>query len=117
MKANEIKPYQKKIGLPVKIASVGEAREVVLRQDNSLHKVADALVGDETASILLSLWDELIEKAQEGKIYMLENAYTTVFKNSIRLNIGRYGRISESKEAISEVNIGNNLSEKELDNK
>ena len=116
MKVNELKPYQKKIELLVKVANKGEAREVMLQQDSSLHKVAEFLVGDETGSILLSLWNEVIEKVQEGKTYRLENAYTTVFKDSIRLNVGKYGTIEESTEGPAAVNEENNLSEKELSN-
>ncbi len=116
MKVNELKPYQKKIRLLVKISSKGDPKEVMLRQDNSLHKVAEALAGDETASILLTLWDDLIERVQEGKTYRLENAYTTVFKHSIRLNVGKYGRIEESSETVAAVNEENNLSERELSN-
>ena len=114
MKVNELKPYQKKISLLVKIASTGEVREVVARLDNSLHKVAEALAGDETASIMLTLWDGEIDRAEKGKTYGIENAYTTVFRNSIRLNVGKYGKMEESGQQIGEVNVENNLSEKEL---
>jgi replication factor A1 len=117
MKVKELKPYQKKLELIVKVLEKQEPREVMVSQDNSIHKVAEALVGDETASILLSLWDESVEKVEEGKTYRIENGYTTVFKNSIRLNTGKYGSIKESEEEIEKVDEENNLSEKELNNK
>jgi replication factor A1 len=116
MKAAELRPFQKKISLAVKAAEKAAEREVMLPQDGSIHRVAEFLVGDESASILLSLWDESIEKVQEGKTYLLENAYTTVFRGSMRLSIGKFGKILESSQGPEEVNTGNNLSEKELSN-
>jgi len=114
LKVSEIKPYGKKIDVTVKVAEKGEPREVVARLDNSPHKVAEALVGDETGSILLTLWDDAIGQVQEGKTYQITNGYISSFKNSIRLNIGRYGKIEESKEGIPSIDKENNLSEKEL---
>ena len=114
MKVNELKPSQKKIELIVKVVEKSESREVMVNQNNSIHNVAEALVGDETGSILLSLWDQDIEKVEEGKTYSIENGYTTVFKHSIRLNTGKYGKIQENQEKIGSVNKDNNLSEKEL---
>lgn len=114
MKVSEIKPYGKKIDVSFRVENKGEPREVVARLDNSQHRVSEALVGDETASILLTLWDDAIDSVEEGKTYALENGYTTVFKNSLRLNVGRYGTLKEADENVESVNTENNLSEKEI---
>ena len=117
MKVAELRPYAKKVDLIVKVVSSGEAREVVSRLENAQHKVAEALVGDDTGCVLLTLWDDAIEKFETEKTYKIENAYCSFFKNSLRLNIGRYGEFEESSEEIKEVNKENNLSEKELTEK
>ncbi len=114
MKIEELKPYQKKIDVIVKTVEKNEVREVVSKLDDSRHRVTEALVGDETGAILLTLWDEAIDKAEIGKVYKIENGYTQFFKNSLRLSIGRFGKFEESKEEIEEVNTENNMSEKEL---
>ena len=116
MKVSEIKPSQKKIAISVRIIEKREEREVVLQENNSCHKVIEFLVGDKTACILLSVWDYRIERIEISKTYKLENAYTTMFKHSIRLNVGKFGTINESPEEIKTVNRKNNLSEKELTN-
>ena len=100
--------------MTVKVAEKLETREVSSKLDNSSHRVTEAIVGDETGAILLTLWDEAIDQVEEGKTYAIENAYTSLFKNSLRLNIGRFGKFQESKEKVKEVNKKNNLSEKEL---
>ncbi|MBN2066901.1 MAG: hypothetical protein JW744_00355 [Candidatus Diapherotrites archaeon] len=114
MKVDEIKPFGKKIDVLVKAVEKQEPREVVARLDNTTHRVSEALVGDETGCILLTLWDDTINQVEGGKTYQVTNGYSTTFKNSLRLNIGRYGKIGESTEEISKANKENNLSEKEL---
>ena len=112
-KVRELAPEQKKLEITIKVEEKNEIREVVLQSDNKFHKVCDALVGDETGSIYLSLWDETITNMLEGKYYKITNAYTTVYKNSLRLNIGNYGKITQTT-ANFEIDTSNNMSLKEL---
>lgn len=114
MKIESLRPFQKKINVTVKAVSVTEPREVTSRLDGSQHRVAEALVGDETACVLLTLWDSDIDKVLVGETYEIENAFTTLFKNSMRLNIGRYGTLKKSLQSIETINTSNNLSEKEF---
>ena len=60
----------------------------------------------------MALWDENISKVEEGSTYMLKNGYTSLFRGSIRLNVGRYGELSTSEEEIGEVNESNNVSDR-----
>ena len=92
-----------------------EVREVVSKLDSTTHKVAEADVGDATGTILLTLWDDMIDKVETGKSYKITNGYTSLFKNSLRLNIGRYGQLEDSAEDVGEVKSDNNLSEKEFE--
>jgi replication factor A1 len=114
MKVNELKPFGKKIDLVVKALSKAETREVTSKLDNTTHKVTEAKVADDTGAVLLTLWDDAIENVQDGKVYKITNAYTSLFKNSLRVNIGRYGQIEESTDSLDQVNEENNISEKEL---
>ncbi|MFX1295892.1 MAG: single-stranded DNA-binding protein [Promethearchaeota archaeon] len=110
---NDLRPGLRGINIKVRCSSINEEREVVSRKTGEPQRVTEALVGDETGSILLTLWNEDIDKMQIQHIYRLGNAYTTIFRGSIRLNIGRYGSIEEiEEETPSEVNTENNLSDK-----
>ncbi len=113
MRIEELAPDQKKISLVAKVASKEEEMDV--SAEGKIHRTADFLIGDGKASILLSAWDGKINLIQVGKVYRFENAYTTIFRHSLRLNLGRYGRIRESAWKIEKVNYRNNMSEKELD--
>jgi len=82
-------------------------------RDGSAHKVCDALVGDETGVVYLTLWDDNIAKVNEGDSIRVENGYVTLFKGNIRLNIGKYGKLDMAKEPLTvEVNTENNVSSK-----
>lgn len=115
MQITELRPFSKKVDLNVKVLSKNEIREVNSKLDNSTHKVTEALVGDASGTILLTLWDDSIDKVEIGKSYKIGNGYTSLFKNSLRLNIGRYGTLGDAEAEITEVNQENNLSEKEFE--
>ncbi|MDR0797326.1 MAG: hypothetical protein LBE70_01185, partial [Nitrososphaerota archaeon] len=80
-------------------------------RDGSPHKVSDALIGDETGVVYLTLWDDNIEKINEGDSVRIENGYVTLFKGNIRLNTGKYGKLELAAEPLSvEANTENNVS-------
>ncbi|MFH1224377.1 MAG: hypothetical protein V1676_01090 [Candidatus Diapherotrites archaeon] len=108
----ELRPFSKKVDLVVKVLEKNEVREVTSKLDNSQHKVTEALVADATGSVLLTLWDDAIEKVEIGKSYAITNGYTSTFKDSVRLNIGRYGEFKEAEKEVGEVNTENNVSGK-----
>jgi len=114
MQVNELRPFAKKVEVIVKVIGKNEVREVTSKLDNSTHKVTEANVGDSTGVVLLTLWDDMIDKVEEGKTYKISNGYTSLFQNKLRLNIGRFGTIEESTEEIT-VDETNNLSEKEFE--
>lgn len=114
-KVEGLNPRSRRITTTVKVVSKNPVREVTSRTDNSTHRVTEALVGDETGTVLLTLWDDSIEKAAEGSIYQITNGYVTLFKGSMRLNLGRYGTMEASEAKIDTVKTDNNLSDKQYE--
>ncbi len=113
MKISGLKPLQKKIYVIVKVEDKAEEREVTVQSDGRFHRVCEALVGDESGCIMLSLWDEAIDAVQKGNYYKITNAYTSMYRGSIRLAAGKYGSVVQA-EGNFEVNTANNLSLKEV---
>lgn len=109
---SDLRPNAKSVNLKFKVVKMNEPHEVTSRRDGSTHKVVEAIVGDETGIIKMTLWDSQIDQVEEEKTYELLNGYVSFFQNTLRLNIGRYGEIKESDEEISNVNMDNDLSEK-----
>lgn len=113
VKVGDLTPRSKSVNVIAKVISKGEVKKVTSNRDGSSHIVCDALIGDETGCIYLTLWDENVSKVNEGETISIENGYISFFKGSMRLNIGRYGRLESAKEELTcEVNTENNLSDK-----
>jgi replication factor A1 len=115
-KVGELTPQSRAVNVTAKVVSKSEIRDIPMGRDGSPHKVCDALVGDETGSIYLTLWDDNIEKVNEEDTLRIENGYVTLFKGNMRLNIGKYGKMATAEEALEgEVNTENNVSSKTYD--
>jgi replication factor A1 len=106
MKIEDIKSYQKKIDVTGKVLKKTDSREVSSRLDNSTHKVCEALIGDESGTVYVTLWDNSTDSLQIGKVYSFKNLFSSEFKKSLRLNIGRFGVFEEVEKEIS-VNESN----------
>ena len=112
-KVGELTPQSRAVNVTAKVVSKSEIREIPMGRDGSAHKVCDALVGDETGVVYLTLWDDNIEKVNDGDSIRVENGYVTLFKGNMRLNIGKYGKLEMAKEPLAgEVNTENNVSSK-----
>ncbi|MFW9811977.1 MAG: hypothetical protein ACFFF9_05910 [Candidatus Thorarchaeota archaeon] len=109
----ELKPRMKNVTISFKVVATGEEREVSSRRDGETHRVADATVGDSTGIVQVPLWDSSIDDIEPGTTYTLKNGYTGLFRGNLRLNIGKYGEISEAEETIEEVNEEVDMSSEE----
>ena len=112
IKVEKLTPNSREVNTIVKVVSKSEVREVP-GKDYSMHRVADALVGDETGCLYLTLWDDNIDKVDEKATLRITNGYVNLFRGNMRLNIGKYGSFQVLEESpIAEVNTENNLSDK-----
>lgn len=111
MKVGALKPSFRGLSVVVKVVNMGLQRIVSSARGRSEHRVTEALVGDETGSVLLTLWDNQIDRTGVGDVLEIKNGYTSLFRGSLRLNIGRYGTVEKVDKEIEEVNTKNNLSE------
>jgi len=113
VKIGELTPASRAVNVIAKAISKSEVRNIAAGRDGAPHRVCDALVGDETGCVYLTLWDDNIEKVKEGDTISIGNGYVSLFRGSMRLNVGRYGTLEVAKEALAgEVNTENNLSTK-----
>jgi len=111
-KVGSLKPDLRNLDMTVKIVNIGDSRIVFSRRGEKKHLVAEALVGDETGVIVLTLWDDQIKRFKAGDTIKIKNGYTMLFRGSLRLNTGKSGVIEKAEEEITEVNARNNLSER-----
>jgi ssDNA-binding replication factor A large subunit len=111
IKVSEIGPYTRSVNVRVQIVNYGTERSVKFSKDKSTHRVAEFLVGDETAVIYLTLWDDQIDEIDAGKSYVVGNGYANVYQDRLTLNVGRYGQLVESEEPVEDVNEEVNITE------
>lgn len=113
VKVGELTPASRAVNVKAKVISKTEVRNIAAGRDGAPHRVSDALVGDETGCVYLTLWDDNIEKVNEGNTITIGNGYVTLFRGNMRLNIGKYGTLEIAKEPLEvEVNTENNMSSK-----
>ena len=112
VKIEKLTPNSREVNTIVKVVSKSQVRNVTGR-DYSIRRVADALVGDETGCVYMTLWEDNIDKITEEATIRVTNGYINLFRGNMRLNIGKYGSFEILEESpITEVNTDNNLSDK-----
>lgn len=112
-KVGELTPASRAVNVTAKVVSKSDIRNIAAGRDGAPHRVCDALVGDETGCVYLTLWDDNIEKVTEGATVNVKNGYVSLFRGNMRLNVGRYGTLEIAEQGLEgEVNTENNLSTK-----
>jgi replication factor A1 len=110
---NDLNENSKNVNATIKVIEIGETKNIPSRFGDK--RVCEVKVADASGSILLSLWDDQIGKIAVGDTLSIQNGYISIVRNSMRLNIGKYGKMLLSEEVLSEVNTENNVSERHVD--
>ncbi|HTS33798.1 MAG TPA: single-stranded DNA-binding protein [Thermoplasmata archaeon] len=113
-KVRDLTPNSKQVNVLAKVMSVGEPKEVMGKFGDP-RKVCEAVVGDDTATITLSLWNEQIGTIAKDEVILVDNGYVSLVRGHMRLNVGRYGNLSKSTESIGEVNSTLDMSQQEFE--
>ena len=77
-----------------KVMEKSDAREVLSRFKDETYKVASAVIGDETGTIKMTLWNEQIDKVNIDNVVKIENGYVSSFRGEIQLNVGKFGKLT-----------------------
>ena len=112
-KIRDLKPNAKRVNVLAKVVHKSEPKEITTRYGETKH-VTEAVVGDETGVITMSLWDDQANMVEEGETIYVDNGYISLVRGHMRLNVGRYGNIKKSEEeSIEEVNEEQDMSAEE----
>ncbi len=112
-KVNDLNENSKNVNATLKVIEIGEVKDIKSKFGDK--RVCEVKVADSTGCILLSLWDDQIGKIAAGDTITIQNGYISIVRNSMRLNIGKYGKMLLSEEALQEVNTDNNMSDKHVE--
>jgi len=92
MKISELQPGTANVSLQAEVVSIEAPREI--NKMGRVLRVANALLRDDSGTITLVLWNENIDKVQEGSVVRIENGYVNTWQNQPQLTLGRFGKIS-----------------------
>ncbi|MFX0152231.1 MAG: single-stranded DNA-binding protein [Candidatus Hodarchaeota archaeon] len=113
VKISELSPFDRRLQVTFVVIEKGESRTITSKKTNEEHTLADIKVGDDTGTIILTLWDATIDQVSEGSTYVVKNGYINVFQQHMRLALGKWGTLEESEKTIEldKVNMDNDRSE------
>jgi replication factor A1 len=89
----DVRPGMRNVNLNAKILEVAEPKSVFTRYGNPA-SVAKVLVGDETGSIKLCLWNGQIKCFSVGETVQIRNAQAAIFRGERFLTLGKKGTIN-----------------------
>jgi len=95
-KVGNLKPNQENVNVTVRVLETSEPRTIQTK--NGPRTISEAVVGDETGRVRLTLWGNLAGKVKDGMVVKIENAWTSVYKGKVQLNAGNRSKINEADD-------------------
>ena len=87
-----------------RVLKKSKTRTVTQRISGTKFEIAECMVGDETAIVNLTLWNEDIDVIEEGRSYTLLSGSINIYDECMSLTRGRRGELIESLIPVEDVN-------------
>lgn len=101
---SELTVESRSINVRFKILEKENPRQVIARSTGRSHHVSNCVVGDATAIITLTLWNEDIDEVEVGRTYNLINGYVNIYDECMNLGRGRWGEFRQANEDFLKIN-------------
>ncbi len=92
LKISDLKEGSSKVNLTAKVIEKEDTREVNTKFGRS--KVANAVLEDDSGSIVLVLWGDQADTIKQGDEITVENGFVKEWNNSLQLSVGKYGKLT-----------------------
>jgi replication factor A1 len=102
VKVDELTPASKNADVTVKVLNLSERKTIDSKFGGS-RDLVEATVGDETGTVILTLWGEQIDAASQDDVLEINNGYVSLVRGHMRLNVGKYGSFKKVDEEIPDV--------------
>jgi len=83
----------KKVRLKVEVLEIPKSRLVYTRYGTTAY-VSNTVIGDETGSMKMSLWNHQISMVHKGDVVDVKNSEVAWFSGERQLRLGRSGSLS-----------------------
>ncbi|MHA1650430.1 MAG: hypothetical protein ACTSYB_09555 [Candidatus Helarchaeota archaeon] len=92
MQISDIRPQMKGITLKARVLSKDFPHSVRSKTGKML-RVCEAILGDNSGRIPLTLWQKHVFIVKVGQVVEIEDAYATEFRGITKLTLGRNGKL------------------------
>lgn len=103
VKIENITPESGPVNFIARVVSVFDVKEFT-RNDGTIGRVGNLIVGDETGKLKLTLWDNMADLIKAGKIKIGQtiqiSGYAKQGYSGVEVNIGNNGVLTESEEEV-----------------
>lgn len=104
VKIENITAESGQVNFVARIVSVFDTKEFT-RNDGTIGRVGNIIVGDETGRIRVTLWDNMADLIKDGKINIDQtlqiSGYAKQGYSGVEVNVGNNGVLTESEEEIN----------------
>ena len=97
-KVIDLKPGMENLNLKLRVLEAKEARTIQTRK--GVRTISEAIVGDESGRIKLTLWGRHAGLIKEGDAIEVKGAFTTQYRGEVQLNLGSKGSIKQLDKDI-----------------
>jgi replication factor A1 len=111
-KVKDLTPTSKQVNLLAKVVALGEQKEITPRY-GSPRRLVEATIGDETGTVILTLWEDQINAVAKDDVVQIDNGFVSLVRGHVRLNVGKYGTLAKSDQEIPDVNTALDVSAQE----
>lgn len=91
MKAEKVKPGMRNIDLDLELVEMQEPHH--FENEDGEGRVVTAIGKDDSGEVKISLWNEEIDKVDEGDKVKIESGYARLFQNEVHVSVGQYGEL------------------------
>jgi replication factor A1 len=92
-KIGDLKVGMKKVSLKAEVLEIPESKIIYTRYGTTAC-ISNALIGDETGSMKMSLWNQQISMVHKGDVVDIKNGKVAWFSGERQLRLGRSGSLS-----------------------
>lgn len=85
VKINELKPGIENISIRGRVISAGPPKTIQTK--NGLRTISEAVLGDETGRVRVTLWGKHAGTLKEGDVVEIRNAWTSAYRGEVQVNI------------------------------
>jgi len=101
-KIRDLRIGMKKVSIEAEVLEIPETRTICTRY-GTMACVSNALIGDETGSMKMSLWNQQIGMVHKGDRVTVKNGQVSSFSGEKQLRVGRSGTLSVMECAAADV--------------